>query len=648
MDGRSATRVLGGMAMWIGLVVFGEAGVVAAPPGLPPEVEQAFERARSGFRPVTAERVAAARGRVAAAADALERWLASGELDEGEAAWKEYLHWDSFQRQLAADSPDLRALQRTAVRLYRHKAGLHLEPFTSFRDRLIEWINLQVAARQPDLESQYKQRLKQLHELCVQLQADPLDAQVAEQVGTLLGFFRRTGQDPALIAAVRTAFWHDNLYAAVSARLAAAGVEEPIDERFTMSDCIMGTSIRGTVHTTGKVTMASVPCDEHAVVRILVDGEAASNNTGWQRGVTIWSNSLTTLAAEVDIAIDGEGFEPSPVKAGAATSTDVYALSARSCLIERIAWRRVAKSKCQAEREASNHAASRLADQVSERVAKLLDEAERGFDEKFRQPLLRRGEWPSRLRFRSTANQFDVRMLQADVGQPGAPVPGPAAKPDRDLVVRLHETFVNNFARAILGGWTLTDERLEKVLKQFGEVPEELRTSSDKAPWSITFSATRPVSAVFRGNKVEFAIAGRRFEQGNNYVETPIRLSATYRVERTDRGAHLVREGDVVVQFTRLKKLGPTQIALRTVMRAKFEALFKPEFTTEGLQLPGRWEKAGKLDLQELVADRGWLALSWTLPPKTDATQAAGVSPAGEPGRRADHAEETVELAESR
>lgn len=621
---QSARMAWSGAAGWILLVVVG-----AVPAGaLPPELEQAFEFAKGHFRPVTAARVAEARDAVVQSAAALERLLRSGELTEDEATWKEYLHWKTLQEQLKAEQPDARALGRTAVRLYRHKEGLHLKPFTEFRDRLVDWINLEVAARQKNLKQTYLTRLDQLKQLCEQLEADPSDAATAERIGALLGFIQRTGQDVTLVDKVRAALWHDNLYAEVSSKLASAGIEEPIDEKMTIRDCIMGTSIEGTAHTTGTVKLATIPCEDRAVLRLLVDGEAASENTGWQRGVTIWSNSLTTLAAEMDVLVSGDRFDTSVVKAGAATSTNVYALSARSCFVEKIAWRRVAKTKWKAEEEASAHAAERLAGQVEERVTELLGEAEQGFDEKFRAPLLRRGEWPSRLQFASTDKSVSVRFLQANVTQPAATIPMPKVAQGRDLVVRLHETFIANFSRAILGNWTLTDERLVKLLSQFGDIPEELKTSPDKAPWSITFSATKPVSATFRDGKVEFAIFGRRFEQGSNYIESPIRLSATYRVTRTKEGARLVRDGDVVVKFTRLKRLGPTQIALRTVMRAKFEALFKPEFETKGLELPGRWEKAGDLHLEELVANQGWLALSWTMKAKPAASQTASADDA--------------------
>ena len=41
----------------------------------------------------------------------------------------------------------------------------------------------------------------------------------------------------------------------------------------------------------------------------------------------------------------------------------------------------------------------------------------------------------------------------------------------------------------------------------------------------------------------------------------------------------------------------------------------KAEFVSEGIKLPGRWEKAGKLVAQHMQAADGWLALGWKLQP---------------------------------
>jgi hypothetical protein len=46
------------------------------------------------------------------------------------------------------------------------------------------------------------------------------------------------------------------------------------------------------------------------------------------------------------------------------------------------------------------------------------------------------------------------------------------------------------------------------------------------------------------------------------------------------------------------------------------------------LAFKGRWEKAGKLQLQELKSDAAWLTIGWKLPPLGAAPPAAATPPA--------------------
>jgi hypothetical protein len=87
-------------------------------------------------------------------------------------------------------------------------------------------------------------------------------------------------------------------------------------------------------------------------------------------------------------------------------------------------------------------------------------------------------------------------------------------------------------------------------------------------------------------------------------------------VEKTPAGALLTRQGDVSVEYVGVTGQLPAEdIAIRSVMRKKFEALFRPQFETTGIKLPGRWEEFGTLHLEQLVTQSGWLKLAWTRAP---------------------------------
>jgi hypothetical protein len=76
-----------------------------------------------------------------------------------------------------------------------------------------------------------------------------------------------------------------------------------------------------------------------------------------------------------------------------------------------------------------------------------------------------------------------------------------------------------------------------------------------------------------------------------------------------------VRQGDLVVlppNFVPGKsRLSSQQISWQTTLERRFEKVFEPEIKSEGLELPGNWKKAGRLDLKVLHVKDGWLALAW-------------------------------------
>jgi hypothetical protein len=176
----------------------------------------------------------------------------------------------------------------------------------------------------------------------------------------------------------------------------------------------------------------------------------------------------------------------------------------------------------------------------------------------------------------------------------------------------MHETMVLNFGETLLGGETLTDERLVELLTESEvEVPEELQVTPDKDPWSITFASVQPVSARFENNRMKLAIHGRRFTRGEQVVRADIEISADYVLERQGNGSKLTRQGDVMVEYLDRERLSVGQVAMKTFLRKKFDALFKAEFKSDGLQLPDRLKAVGPLKLRELSADKGWLVLAW-------------------------------------
>ena len=132
-----------------------------------------------------------------------------------------------------------------------------------------------------------------------------------------------------------------------------------------------------------------------------------------------------------------------------------------------------------------------------------------------------------------------------------------------------------------------------------------------------------------RANKIAIAIHGRKFTRSEQEIRSPMRIIGTYALEKTPEGTRLVRQGDVEVEYVGVKgRESVTQVAFKTFVRRKFEALFKSPLPIDIEKLPERWEQAGKLAVVEGNAQDGWLSLAWKMQPSSSATTAQVQRPA--------------------
>ncbi len=513
------------------------------------------------------------------------------------------------------------------MKYYQNEVGLELPPFVAVRNGLLRYMNAAFFVGDEQFADKYRANLDELTKLLSDDAAQP-SAETAAKIGQKLGWLERAGQADTVLQSVRVRYWQPNLYAQISQKLVSAGFQDAITETTSVRDNILGTSVTGVATMYGNTDVTLIDDPNRAAIGLNLTGTVVSNNVGVNRRVTIRNHGLTQVSALKHIFVSPTGLSSTGAVARCSTNTAIQGISAGSCLVEAIARRQVGKKKGQAEHIASRHAEERVESRFDIRASDLLSQAEEKFQDKFRKPLLRRDQFPEDMRFSTSGGNLNVVWRQASAAQVAAPVAPPALDGQHDMAVRVHETFVSNFSRALLGGVTLTDERLEKILEDTtGNVPDELKVDQGKEPWSITFSSTDPVSAEFSDAMIRFAIRGRRFTLGEQRFSDTLEMSAVYQLAKTPEGAHLTHQGDVSVDFINVTgTLSPKQIALRTVMRRKFEALFEPEFQTDGLTLPGRWKVAGKLQLTQMLSKERWLTLGW-LKPTVTGPQTAQVSP---------------------
>ncbi len=574
--------------------------------------------AKEDFHPLPPNRLAKAQQRLQAAIRQLDGFLATG-TKENAVRWRQYLRWDEMNAELEKpDGPNMKRLGQILGVYYRNFTSLEHPSFMELRASLSDYRIVYTIANDRQMAERYAKQLDRLADLLVKFDQKPtLDR--SQAIGTLVRWLELAGQAKELVAAIRSHYWQPNLYVVASQRVVNSGLTMEVTQTEDVRDCILGTTLVGTATMQGHADVELIDSDDDAQLRVRLIGTIHSDNVGFNRGVKINSRGDTQVLGTKIVRLNAAGITAAPAQVHCTTSSTIDSITARSCLIEKIAWKRAARSKASAERIGSRHAEQRVAVGMEKRANKQLERARDDYAEKFRKPLLRRDQFPQELKFRTIGGLLKIVWRQANASQLAAPDMPPPIEGKNDLAVRLHESFVSNFSRAMLGGVRLTDKRLVELLeKNMGEVPEAVRLTQDKEPWAITFSPQDPVSATFANNTIRFAIRGRVFELGERTVRSELEMSAVYQLQKTPAGAHLTRQGGVSVEYVgATRRRSSDEVIVRTVMRQKFDALFAPEFTTTGIPLPGSRENTDRentnqLHLEHLAADNGWLGLAWT------------------------------------
>ena len=566
--------------------------------------------AEAGFRPVTDAEVAAAKASLQAAVAKLDHFLAAGGANG--AAWKEYLRWPVLQAQLASNTPDVDELKKVSTQFAADQVGLELPDFNTVRDALEHYTHA-LEAHKDEVRGQYAAHLKSLSDE-LKKYADDHSEELAIALGARLGWLENMRQALGLVRAVRGRYSRPNLHAQLSGRLVAAGIEQPIDDVAPVTDVILGTNISGTGRTVGRLAVQLVPSEDKAMLETTLVGTTLTRTVGVNGPATVHTDGTTEILGTKRIVIDENGLASYPAKAKATTKTKITGVGANSRMVQKIASRKVYEAKSEAEAIGSDHAAARVRHRVEKQSADQLGQAQWQFNEKFRNPLMRRREFPA-LQFSTTKDAMFVKALQASQNRLGAPNDPPEITVANDLAAQVHESMVNNLAAALLSGMTLKEEELQKkVIEWRGSLPEQLKSDEDRDPWSITFANERPVTVKFDGNGFQITVRGQRYTSGERAFRA-MNVTADYKMEMTGKGSILKRQGDLQILppgFVQGQtRLSTQQVTLKTLLQRKFGKLFEPEIKNDGLVLPGRWKQAGRLDLKQLESKHGWLAVAW-------------------------------------
>jgi len=634
------------------------------------------QKAKQQFLPVKENVVHRRRRELREARQQLDGLLA-GWSERNRRGWKKYLEWDNFESQLesnAAPQETYRFLGRLHNKMRINHKGLERPQFMRLRDRIGKLRDTIYFAHNQAIEDEYSKRIDELAERIEAYSKSP-NSEDASEIGQTIGWLESGGQAPQLVQSVRSHYLRPNLIGRASKSLLAATVDRSINRTVAVNDNILGASVQGTATTDAQLSLELIENPRRAELHLLMDGAAYSNNTAYARRVSIYTTGTTSIDSQLRVFMDDEGIHLEPAVASCYTNSSINGVGARSCLVQKIAYRRAVAQSGQASYIAARRAEGRVAASMDEEAAESFKKPREGFIEKFRAPLLRRGGFPRLMRFSTSTDSLNVKMIQADEAQLAASTAPPAFDDEHDLTLQVHNTMAMNFSEAVFGGREVWDDEMDDAIADFtgkkAEGEDDKEDQEEQNPWRITFADHRPISAEFDDQLVTIRMrleeigTGEEWDEGRKnrspervygnptavtfvdddgkrrrfLMDDKIYFQAVYKIEKDGDQFKLVRqkqknEGpDGAVQMVDLlsryesydravqggfpakslndRFLKSPTIVKTVISRAFQNSLFKDEIPLEGLELPGRLENVGKLYVQELVSGDNWLRIGW-------------------------------------
>ena len=623
---------------------------------------------RGDFQPLTPERFAPVRDALRDRARQLEANLNTNPTRA--AAWKRYLKWELLQPYLDVEAQlNRQALKNLDLVLKQFRAnqpGLELPMFTSTAEALQRYRSLALwaaLAKSRDTRPLYDKTVQGL-QIQLERHLEAATPETSWKIGRTIDLIEQLRCSPEFVASVRSDFGKPNLLIWASAETLDQLARRPVQQTRPIRDVILGAQVRGSADTVGQVSFSSLPAEDHIELAIHFEGEIVSRTVAHKKPVRVSSRGRTNFVAKKRVLISDDQFLAIPATVVAQTRTNIRSIQKTggplaANLIERIAWKKVCKSKPCSEQIASRKAERKVGSSLDEELLEKLVAGRNDYDRLIRLPLIRRGAHPEHLQMTSTDSLVRLQTRLATSGQLSSSSRGPATDLDNELTIQVHHSALDNYLPLVLAGLTIRQTAADQPPELIGDLPpwlkkltlkepetddagtadsaeDEVETQTDSqpdeqhsfTPGHITLNADRPVSVTFDDQNVSIRIRAAEIQADDSPEAKPYLnwdFIVTYRIERDGNGILLKRTGRIDVFPTGFdprwdKKLSGQQSGFRTTLannlneRAEKGEGFPEEIALEAIRLPLFGGVELTLVLEQLECDDGWLTVGWRMP----------------------------------
>ncbi len=558
----------------------------------------------------------------------------------GGEAWKIYLQTVEVRSLLTAETDDTQLL--TALQAGHRKLHLatksqtaavsefakrpQLKQYLLQIDRVVAALN---RARAGVNFTEVRNQLKVLLAGLERFEATGM-TDAAVQVRTAYDALRDLAPDGGerLTAVLRQHYFNSNLHLTVSESFLNRNLAKSEVREGTVRDYVLGADVYGDQTTADQSTIDLLPDDKEALVRINLSGTVTTSTEGHASKAVIYSQGNNQFVASKDVLFNGDFFSTKPASINVSAFTEPYDASTRADNIplfggiaRRIALTAANRNRPAAEAIAAERVASRIEPEFNDQVDHRFTLLNTKLVTNLMLPLKVQNVLPEYRAARSTDVEIDVnsRLMSGSELGGGAVSTEPIA--DGEMVLRVHETLVNNFLdRTNLGGKTMTEAEVRGLLQAklrslFGKkwipapskhVAAEVQGSEPRA---LIFAEKDPLRIKIADGQVNLIIrAGfqRDADKGGNIPPQVVTVPLSVKVESTEV---IITPGEISVHPIDESHRVAEQVVRAGVIKKRLERAIETETHGRTLNFNRDDDAPIEVNITAVEALDGWLAI---------------------------------------
>lgn len=439
-----------------------------------------------------------------------------------------------------------------------------------------------------------------------------------EPAGEIAGAFQSLRWSPdhevtQLADRLETHYRNANLRIAVSGHLINRLLPEIKPTAEAVDEVIASADVTGRSETETRLRVRLIPDRLRIRLGLEANGVVASETAASKGPATIHHDSLARYSAKKQVVIDPRGMKVWRSDAEADSETYTTGIQTKydglpifQDIAQRIAQKKQQELMGQAKWEMDNHVANKASERLDREVHQRLHAAEREFQTKVLDPLIKLKLQPTTLGMETTAERLIVRYRLAGDHQLAAHTPRPQAPGGSWLSLQIHQTALNNAIEQIHfdGRQTTVPDLIKDVAKALGQPTPKL---PDDLPDDVTlkFAERDSVRVQCESGRVLLVVRLAELKAGKNTRWKNFEVRAPLVPQSDGLDAQLIRDGTIELSGARLNLRD--QVALRGIFSRVISKNKAFSLLPENLRQDPRLKD---LAVQQFVIDDGWVSLA--------------------------------------